>query len=668
MKKICYALLIICITSIFQNNIVAQENTFTDTRDGQIYKTIKVGEHTWLAENFNYEIKGSSTYKGEFENGEKYGRLYSFNTALKAAPKGWHLATDAEWNTLLKSVGGSETAGKFLKSKTGWKNNGNGIDKIGFGALPGGDRFIDNTYRHIEEQGSWWSVGNGVKPIANRRLMDFENDYIYNHERGLGYKRSARYVKNYFTDKPKFIGTLESLKQYECPKWFQDAKFGIYVHWGVYSVMERDAWYARYMYWEGTDDYKYHLKNYGHPSEFGYKDFIPMWKGENFNPDELVALFKESGAKYVTPCAVHHDNFDLWNSKYHKWNSVNMGPEKDIIGLWKEAITKVGLRFGVTTHLARSYFWMNSSNGSDTQGPMKGVPYDALKGEGMGLYPTNDGQTTMLNPPETASREWRTSWFKRLKQLIDDYEPDHLYFDGAIPFNGDDSYQTGLNLLAHYYNTRPEGVLFHKNRPSGLFNLEIASEDRERSKSNTIEEKPWQTDDSIGPWGYKKGATYMTPGMVVDKIIDIVSKNGNMLLNVPIRADGTLDDETISILKNVGKWFKINREAIYATRPWIVAGEGSSVIGRHDKKSPYTSQDIRFVKKGSTVYAFVMDWPKNDKTVTIKSLNVKNGIIKNIELIGYKKAMKWIQNNEELQIIFPKNKIGHYAHTLKITF
>lgn len=660
-----------------------ERGTFTDSRDGQTYRTVTVNGHTWMAENLNFKTGGSWPYGDDPANGSIFGRLYTFRSALKAAPPGWHVATDAEWKALVNAVGGNEVAGRFLKSAKGWpprhgvSDGGqqvveDGIDAIGFNALPGGDRFIDNTYRNLGQQGSWWSVGEGVKPVANRILMDAENDAVYHHERGEGYKRSVRCVKDYSTDQaPKFAATVKSLKQYQCPEWFRDAKFGIYLHWGVYSVPARGEWYPRYMYWEGTDEYKHHLKEYGHPSEFGYKDFIPMWKAENFDPDALVALFKKSGARYFTPCAVHHDNFDLWNSRHHPWNAVNMGPKKDLIGMWKEATQKAGLRWGVTTHLARSHTWCNTANGADTVGPMKNVPYDAAQGKGQGLYPVDIGQSPVLTTFESAPPVWREHWFKRLKQLIDDYQPDHLYFDGAIPFYGDDNAQTGIKLMAHYYNTRPEGVLSIKRRKSGLYAEGVAMLDHERGNADAIDPEPWQTDDSIGPWGYVDGAEYMTPDIVVDKIIDIVSKNGNMLLNVPIRADGTLDAETIDILQKVGTWFDVNGEAIYGTRPWHTFGEGDNRIGKRDKKSEMSSSDIRFTTKGDVLYAFVLGWPEQGKTVIVKSLNDRLGEAKKIariELLGHATSLNWTYGEQGVSIIFPEQKSGDYAHALKIQF
>ena len=215
---------------------------------------------------------------------------------------------------------------------------------------------------------------------------------------------------NSLSAQEEFKPTVESLRQYKCPEWFRDAKFGIYLHWGPYSVARQGEWYARRLYEQGSAEYEHHLKHYGHPSEHGYKDFIPLWKAAKFDPDALLALFKRAGAKYFCPCAVHHDNFDLWQSKHHRWNAVNMGPHKDLIGMWRQATLKAGLRFGVTTHLSRSYSWLNVANQSDTEGPKAGVPYDGAQGQGKGLYPPNDGQSTHPRAPFNPPREWRDDW------------------------------------------------------------------------------------------------------------------------------------------------------------------------------------------------------------------------------------------------------------------
>lgn len=478
--------------------------------------------------------------------------------------------------------------------------------------------------------------------------------------------------------KKSFQGTVASLKKYKCPTWFRDAKFGIYMHWGVYSVAEQGEWYARKLYEEDRGEYQHHLKTYGHPSEFGYKDFVPMWKAENFDPDALISLFKEAGAKYFSPCAVHHDNFDLWDSKYQEWNAVDKGPHKDLIGMWREAALKQGLRFGVTTHLSRSYSWLNVANQCDSKGKYKGVPYDGAQGEGKGLYPPNDGQSTHrrapLNPPE----EWRKNWARRIKDLIDNYDPDLLYFDCAVPFRGEDRGETGLDVIAHLYNHsmevhngKEEAVMTIKERPwQGLYADGIATLDFERGKASSILPRPWQTDDSIGSWGYNINTPYTTPGAVVDKLIDIVSKNGNLLLNIPIKADGTLDATATTLLKDVGNWMDINGQAIYGTRPWYMYGEGpTKEIPHKIIESPFTRRDIRYTTKDETLYAFVLDWPGTRKPVVFPYLTAMNTEIKQIEsveLLGHEGDLDWEKDPDGLRVNFPKERPCQFAYVLKI--
>lgn len=477
----------------------------------------------------------------------------------------------------------------------------------------------------------------------------------------------------------KFEPTIESLQNYTCPEWFRDAKFGIYMHWGAYSVAEQGEWYARKLYDENTKEYAHHLKTYGHPSEFGYKDFIPMWKAENFDPDALVALFKKAGAKYFTPCAVHHDNFDLWDSKHHEWNAVKMGPKKDLIGMFREATLKQGLRFGVTTHLSRSYSWLNTANQADTKGPKKGVPYDGAQGEGKGLYPPRHDdihQRAPYNPP----KEWRDLWALRIKDLIDNYHPDHLYFDCSVPFRGDDMGKTGMDVIAHLYNQsmethggKLEAVMCVKERPwQGLYAPGITTLDFERGKANEIRKEPWQTDDSLGPWGYRKGASYMTPNAAIDKFIDIVSKNGNMLLNVPIKADGTLDKETIDVLEGMGRWLEVNGEAIYGSRPWYMFGEGpTNGMGHYAQKSPYGKGDLRFTTKGDNLYVFVLDWPGSNAEMIIENITLTNTRVKpvkKVSMLGCNESIKWEQHPDGLKITMPQNNPGEFAYTFKLDF
>jgi alpha-L-fucosidase len=455
-----------------------------------------------------------------------------------------------------------------------------------------------------------------------------------------------------------FEPTVESLKSYTCPAWFRDAKFGIYLHWGVYSVAEWGEWYARRMYIEGDPSYEHHVETYGHPSEFGYKNFVPMWKAENFDPDRLVGLFKQAGARYFTPCAVHHDNFDLWDSQHHRWNAVNMGPKKDITGLWREAALNHGLRFGVTTHLARSYSWFNVNKGSDESGPYQGVPYDGSDPAYRDFYfePHEDtNRKHPLNPPES----WRREWAMRMKDLIDNYHPDLLYFDGAVPFQGEDQGRTGFEVLAHYYNHsvqrhdgRQECVMcLKKVEDHGLYVDGIATLDIERRRADEILADPWQTDTSIGPWGYDVRRPYRPVEELIHELIDIVSKNGNVLLNVPPKADGTLDAETEDILARIGGWMDINGEAIYETRPWLRSGE----------------DDLRFTRKGDTLYALALTWPE-DGSLRISSLGrgADVGKIEDVTLLGHGGRLVWSRDREGLSVTLPDEAPSDYAAAFEI--
>jgi len=462
-------------------------------------------------------------------------------------------------------------------------------------------------------------------------------------------------------EQKKFKPTIKSLKKYECPKWFRDAKFGIYLHWGVYSVAERGEWYPRRMYIEGTSTYKHHIKTYGHPSEFGYKDFIPMWKAKNFEPEKLVALFKKAGARYFTPCAVHCDNFDLWNSKHHKYNSVNMGPHKDITGMWRKAAIKHGLRFGCTTHLARSYSWFQVNKDADKSGPYKAVPYDGANPKYQDFYhpPSEDKN---YKHPRNPPMQWRKDWAARIKDLIENYKLDFLYFDGSVPFQGEDQGKTGFEVIAHFYNQnikrhngRQEGVLTIKHlKDHGIYVDGIATLDIERHRAEELMSEPWQTDTSIGPWGYEAGVKYRSTNSIIDELVDIVSKNGNMLLNVPPKADGTLDKETIQILREIGRWFDINGEAIYGTRVWFEYGRDS----------------LRFTCNGDALYVIVLDWPgkSNLLNVPVSALGDIAGRVSEVSLLGHDGKLTWFRDKDGLTIETPDKPTCEHAFSFKVNF
>jgi alpha-L-fucosidase len=484
-----------------------------------------------------------------------------------------------------------------------------------------------------------------------------------------------------------FSGTRASLAAYRVPDWFRDAKFGIWAHWGPQSAPEYGDWYARDMYIEGHDQYKYHLERYGHPSKFGFKDIIPTWKAERFDPDDLVRRYKKAGAKYFMSMGVHHDNFDLWNSKHTRWNAVNMGPKKDIVGLFQKAARNEGLRFGVSDHLWISYKWFAVSHGRDKTGPHAGVPYDGADPANADLY--HDIDITQL-PEKLAwdethiSEAWKQRWFMRIKDLVDQYQPDLLYSDGHIPF-GD----WGLNLVAHFYNTNAqrhggtgvEAVYTSKRREdcaTGTCALDV-----ERGIVDTIWPEPWQTDTCVGHWHYDKRAKYKSPKTVIDMLVDIVSRNGNLMLNFPLMSSGILDPEEEKILEAITAWMRVNSEAIYATRPWKIFGTGPSTEAstaadakfNEKNRKDLTSEDLRFTTKGQTLYAFVMGWPDSAPRmpVVMPPLSTTSaqggqgvGKITNVELLGFGGRLEWTQNQNGLRIQLPTERPCDHAIVFKI--
>jgi alpha-L-fucosidase len=481
-----------------------------------------------------------------------------------------------------------------------------------------------------------------------------------------------------------FKGTRESLSHYAVPKWFGEAKFGIWAHWGPQSAAEAGDWYARNIYIQGSRQNKYHVEHYGHPSKFGHKDLIPTWKGDKFDPDLLMSLYKKAGAKYFMSMGVHHDNFDLWNSKHTRWNSVNMGPKKDIVGLWREAARKQGLPFGVSDHLWISYKWFGVSHRSDKEGPLAGVPYDGADPKFADLY--HDYNELPAIPPvdfgwneDGIPESWKQHWFLRIKDLIDNYHPDMIYSDGNIQFE-----EYGLNIVAHLYNTSekhlygfPQAVYTSKrleDSEAGICVLDV-----ERGLVDKIWPRPYQTDTCIGDWHYNRDITYKTPKRVIDMLVDVVSRNGNLMLNFPLPNSGMLDDRELHILDEITKWMSVNAEAIHATTPWKVFGAGpgtqsSAAPGgfNEGKRQDLTVEDVRFTVKSSDLYAFVMGWPDPvaPQSVVIAPLSTRSphvsGKIQDVKLLGHRGIILWKQDENGLKIKLPKTKPSDYAVAFRI--
>jgi len=478
--------------------------------------------------------------------------------------------------------------------------------------------------------------------------------------------------------KGPFLPTWESLKMYECPKWFKDAKLGIWAHWGPQSVPMFGDWYARNIYREGEPQYYYHWRKYGHPSKVGYKDIVKMWKAEKFKPDELMELYIKAGAKYFVAQAVHHDNFDNWNSRYHKWNAVNIGPQKDIVGMWCSVARERGLPFGVSEHLGASFSWFAPSKGCDKNGPYKDIPYDGNDPEFEDFYHSNQEEYEKevkygkIVDWYSQNQEWHKKWFLRMKDLISQYEPDFLYSDGGLPFG-----EVGLSIVAHLYNTSVkrygENLAVYTQKDTSPDVYKIGVLDIERGAADKILQHPWQTDTCVGGWFYDVRQKYKTPQEIIEMLIDIVSKNGNLLLNIPQRPDGTLDDECIYIINELSDWIKINGEGIYGTKPFNVFGEGPTKNeggAFKEKRLNWTENDFRFTSKDNRIYAFQMKYPENNVAV-IKSLSLRKvSKIKKVTVLGLDGNINYLQTEDELKIYIPDNYIENkkYPHCFCIVF
>jgi alpha-L-fucosidase len=487
--------------------------------------------------------------------------------------------------------------------------------------------------------------------------------------------------------KGPFVGTRASLRSYQVPDWFRDAKFGIWAHWGPQSAVEAGDWYARNMYIQGQKQYEHHVKTYGHPSKFGFKDTIPAWKAEKFDADYLLGLYKKAGAQYFMTMGVHHDNFDLWNSKHNRWNSVNMGPKKDIVGLFKKAAQKHGLKFGISDHLWITYKWFSTSKGSDKNGPLAGIPYDGADPRNFEFYGTCEEVFNRLDWNENSiTCSWKKHWFDRMKDLVDQYEPDLLYCDGHMPFE-----EYGLNLLAHLYNKsaaknggKTQAVYTSKRPEDSAPGTGICVFDVERGVVESIWPQPWQTDTCIGDWHYNRDriGRYKSTKTVIDLLVDIVSRNGNLMLNFPLPASGMLDSDELTVLDGITKWMAVNSEGIYATRPWKIFGVGpQSQVTKNEKevnsalqfnegnRKVFTHEDVRFTTKGNKLYAFFMGWPEGQQVV-IKPLSTnseqKVGRIDNVELLGHGKV-QFTRDEDGLKVTLPAQKPCDHTYTLKIS-
>jgi alpha-L-fucosidase len=483
----------------------------------------------------------------------------------------------------------------------------------------------------------------------------------------------------------RYSGTRASLKAYTIPDWFADAKFGIWSHWGPQSAVGDGDWYARNMYIQGSPQNLYHVQRFGPPSKVGYKDLVPLFTADRWDPDHLMDLYVKAGAKYFFSMGVHHDNFDMWNSKYQtRWNAVSAGPHKDIVGMWSAAARKRGLRFGVSEHLSNSYDWFAPSHLSDTTGPLAGVPYDGSDPAFADLYHDYSGEPadfarTAKAMGRVAPDKWKLEYFHRIKDLVDTYQPDLLYTDGGISFE-----EYGLSTVAELYNVGP---VDQHGQSEAVYDSKIPSDcaegtcvlDRERGVADNIWPVPWQTDTCIGQWHYKLGQNYKTPKKVIDLLVDIVSKNGNLLLNFPLPASGELDADEMRVLEGITAWMNVNDEGIFFTRPWKINGEGPSMAvkiapgGFNESKQPdLGAADIRFTTKGKTIFAFIQGWPQQQ--VNLQSLATGSPQqpekVMDVRMLGRNQALRFTQDATGLHVNLPGEKppTADLGITLKINF
>lgn len=477
-----------------------------------------------------------------------------------------------------------------------------------------------------------------------------------------------------------------SLSGHPVPKWYSDGKFGIFIHWGVYSVPAFGSeWYPRHMYIQGTPEYEHHIKTYGPHKEFGYKDFVPMFKAEKFDPNQWAELFAEAGAKYVVPVAEHHDGFQMYQSDLCRWNSVEMGPHRDIVGELKQAVEKKGITLCASSHRAEHYFFMNGGTQFDSDvtdpeyadfyGPACAAPE---------LLPANPDCTHDVESIG-ASKEHLENWLARTCELVDKYQPQIVYFDWWIQNHSFKPYLK--KFAAYYYNRAAEwGKEVTINYKYNAYGYSCAVYDIERGQLSGINPRTWQTDTAIAKnsWGYTENNDFKSAKDIVADFVDIVSKNGCMLLNVGPKADGTITEEETAVLKEIGRWLKVNGEGIYGTTYWHQFGEGPTEIPEghfsDTDRAPFTSEDIRFTYKAGNVYAFVMKAPE-DGVVRIKSMAMKDGtgfmggyvphdddyIITGVSLLGDERPVQFERTLEALQVTLPQGVSSDYPICLKIT-
>jgi alpha-L-fucosidase len=464
----------------------------------------------------------------------------------------------------------------------------------------------------------------------------------------------------------------QSLATYQVPDWYKDAKFGIFIHWGLYAVPAFGSeQYPRAMYTEGSKVYKHHLETYGPLNKFGYKEFIPMFKAERYDPAAWARLFKQAGAKYVVPVFEHHDGFAMYNSDLSDWTASKMGPHRDLAGDLAKAVRAEGLHLGASSHRIEHDWFMGA--GRNIESDLNDPKLAAFYGPSHLQFALDEEADNFLEDWTYVSPEFASDWLARDAEIVEKYHPELFYFDFWIGHPEVRSYLA--RFAAFFYNeTSSQGSLGVINYKLDAMHPKSAVYDVERGVVAGIRPDYWQTDTSISnkSWGYIKDDVFKTPDFVVRELVDIVSKNGNLLLNVGPRADGTIPEEVQQILQDVGAWLGVNGEAIYGTRPWKVFGEGPTKVAegpvRDTKSQPYTAEDFRFTAKGNVVYAIEMAWPFRSETVihSFGTNMVGDKKVESIVLLGSGTKLRFQQEADGLRIDLPEQAPGKYAYVFRI--
>lgn len=468
-----------------------------------------------------------------------------------------------------------------------------------------------------------------------------------------------------------------SLRKYTIPIWFRDAKFGIYTHWGIYSVPAcgpNGSWYAYNMYREGTPQYTHHLKTYGHPSSFGYKDFIRLFGGEKFDPEEWAELFSKAGARFAGPVGEHHDGFAMWDTRHSKWNAAKMGPKRDVVGALERSIRKKGMRFMVSMHHAENWWFF----------PHWRKEYDTADAKYSGLYGESHNLEWEHKMPDAADwkSQWRLQnrpskrfldgWKAKIEEVIDRYCPDLLWFDFGLNFV-QEHYKR--EMLAYYYNRARERcqdvVVTYKRHDlhpeSGVVDLELGSFDE-------LTYHPWITDTTVDAgrgWGYLKDTEYKSVETLVHYLVDNTSKNGLLLLNVGPKPSGEIPEQARNLLLGVGRWLEVNGEAIYGTTPWVTYGEGPTRMARggmfsEEQGVKYTAEDIRFTVKDDALYAICLGWPGEEFSIRSVADKLYDSEIVSVKMLGTDEPLSWNMTREVFRVKLPTKKVCEHAHVLKI--